>query len=195
MMTSYCVMKPITIFDQRFSYMHQHLSQIIEVAKENAPDRVNVKGYFAWSLWDNFEWDKCFNPGVLRSLLPRSLQPQPMDRAVGRSASSFVSDDFSTRSASSSSKGSNAFRRTYAFNLSRRQLESQYEEDEDYEDEDKDYESNIEEDEGSDKYSDPAHGATDNSNESEEEEPKPVVTSYPARCYMQAPTKCTELKK
>ncbi|KAM7523337.1 hypothetical protein LguiA_013239 [Lonicera macranthoides] len=208
---------------QRFSYMHQHLSQIVEVTKESAPERVDVKGYFAWTLWDCFEWEKSWDrssevryglihvdfennlkrmpkfsahwfkyilqkqprkkrrqPGVIKHTGPRdvttrahptsnvstrSLQPQVMDRAVGMS----ISDEFSTRSASS--LGSNAFERTNSSNLSRRQLESEYEEDEeDEEDEDEEDESYLEELEASDVDSDPAHGSLDEEEEEEEEE-------------------------
>jgi beta-glucosidase len=38
--------------DQRLTYLQQHLSAL-ERAMESG---VNVRGYFAWSLMDNFEW-------------------------------------------------------------------------------------------------------------------------------------------
>ncbi|KAK1266614.1 Beta-glucosidase 12 [Acorus gramineus] len=38
--------------DYRIDYHHQHLKQVQRAIKEG----VNVKGYFAWSLLDNFEW-------------------------------------------------------------------------------------------------------------------------------------------
>ncbi|KAK1266618.1 Beta-glucosidase 12 [Acorus gramineus] len=38
--------------DTRIDYYHQHLQQIRRAIKEG----VDVRGYFAWSLLDNFEW-------------------------------------------------------------------------------------------------------------------------------------------
>ncbi|KAJ0973086.1 hypothetical protein J5N97_021045 [Dioscorea zingiberensis] len=39
--------------DMRQNYLSAHLAQILEAIREGA----NVKGYFAWSLVDNFEWE------------------------------------------------------------------------------------------------------------------------------------------
>jgi beta-glucosidase len=38
--------------DQRYRYLQQHLAMVDKAAEEG----VCVKGYFAWSLMDNFEW-------------------------------------------------------------------------------------------------------------------------------------------
>ncbi|KAK3204356.1 hypothetical protein Dsin_018402 [Dipteronia sinensis] len=37
----------------RIRYYHGHLSSILEAIKEG----VNIKGYYAWSFFDDFEWD------------------------------------------------------------------------------------------------------------------------------------------
>lgn len=37
----------------RIRYMHDHLSYLAKAMKEG----VNLKGYYAWSFWDDFEWD------------------------------------------------------------------------------------------------------------------------------------------
>lgn len=42
----------------RWEYIRAHLEQIHRAMEEGAP----VKGYFYWSLLDNFEWDKGFGP-------------------------------------------------------------------------------------------------------------------------------------
>lgn len=39
---------------ERESFIHQHLLQIHEVIEAGVP----VRGYFVWSLFDNFEWNK-----------------------------------------------------------------------------------------------------------------------------------------
>ncbi|XP_021803430.1 beta-glucosidase 13-like, partial [Prunus avium] len=41
------------IDNQRVDYYHRHLDYLNIAIK----DGVNVKGYFAWSLFDNFKWD------------------------------------------------------------------------------------------------------------------------------------------
>jgi len=43
---------------QRIKYFKDYLSQILRAKKEG----VNVKGYFPWSLTDNFEWAEGFHP-------------------------------------------------------------------------------------------------------------------------------------
>lgn len=42
---------------KRVSYLHDHLSCVL-AAKQH--DKVDVKGYFVWSLLDNFEWNQGF---------------------------------------------------------------------------------------------------------------------------------------
>ncbi|KAJ7949108.1 Beta-glucosidase [Quillaja saponaria] len=37
----------------RIRYLHGHLSYLLKAIKEG----VNVKGYYAWTFWDDFEWD------------------------------------------------------------------------------------------------------------------------------------------
>ncbi len=44
--------------DQRGRFIQEHLRWVYKAIQEN----VNVKGYFYWSLLDNFEWDKGFWP-------------------------------------------------------------------------------------------------------------------------------------
>ncbi|MGW3995230.1 family 1 glycosylhydrolase [Amycolatopsis sp. NPDC004772] len=39
--------------DDRIAYFEEHLTAAASAAEAGAP----VKGYFAWSLLDNFEWD------------------------------------------------------------------------------------------------------------------------------------------
>ncbi len=43
---------------QRSSFIQQHLLRV----KQALDQGVNIKGYFYWSLLDNFEWDKGFGP-------------------------------------------------------------------------------------------------------------------------------------
>jgi beta-glucosidase len=48
------VMKGRVHDEQRLDYIRQHVKQMALAMKDGA----NIKGYFAWSLMDNFEWDK-----------------------------------------------------------------------------------------------------------------------------------------
>ncbi|MEO6231135.1 MAG: GH1 family beta-glucosidase [Ferruginibacter sp.] len=41
----------------RIDYFHQHLQAVLKAKKEG----VNIKGYFAWTLMDNFEWSEGYN--------------------------------------------------------------------------------------------------------------------------------------
>ncbi|WP_410567473.1 GH1 family beta-glucosidase [Amycolatopsis sp. cmx-4-61] len=43
--------------DDRIAYFEEHLTAVASAAEAGAP----VKGYFAWSLLDNFEWDNGLN--------------------------------------------------------------------------------------------------------------------------------------
>ncbi len=43
---------------KRAAFIKDHLSWAFKAMK----DGVNLKGYFYWSLIDNFEWDKGFTP-------------------------------------------------------------------------------------------------------------------------------------
>ncbi|KAL3522195.1 hypothetical protein ACH5RR_015029 [Cinchona calisaya] len=46
-----------SIYDhQRVSFLHDHLSFVKEAKRQ----KVNVQGYFVWSLLDNFEWNAGF---------------------------------------------------------------------------------------------------------------------------------------
>jgi len=40
--------------DARIDYFQQHLQAVLKAKKEG----VNIKGYFAWTLMDNFEWSE-----------------------------------------------------------------------------------------------------------------------------------------
>jgi beta-glucosidase len=42
--------------DTRVDFYHRHLLSLLRAVREGA----NVKGYFAWSLLDNFEWGNGF---------------------------------------------------------------------------------------------------------------------------------------
>jgi len=42
---------------ERIHYFQQHLQAMLRAKKEG----VNIKGYFAWTLMDNFEWSEGFN--------------------------------------------------------------------------------------------------------------------------------------
>ncbi len=44
--------------EQRIRYLHDHLTQVHHAIN----DGVDVKGYFAWSLMDNFEWALGYDP-------------------------------------------------------------------------------------------------------------------------------------
>jgi beta-glucosidase len=47
------------IYDQeRINFFREYLTQVLKAKKEG----VNVKGYFVWSLLDNFEWAEGYNP-------------------------------------------------------------------------------------------------------------------------------------
>ena len=41
---------------ERIAYFRDHLKAVLKAKKEG----VNVKGYFAWTLMDNFEWSEGF---------------------------------------------------------------------------------------------------------------------------------------
>ena len=43
--------------EKRIAYYESHLKSLLKAKK----DGVNVKGYFAWTLTDNFEWNEGFN--------------------------------------------------------------------------------------------------------------------------------------
>jgi len=42
---------------ERESFIHQHLLQVHEVIEAGVP----VRGYFVWSLLDNFEWNRGYS--------------------------------------------------------------------------------------------------------------------------------------
>jgi beta-glucosidase len=42
---------------ERIDYFQQHLQAVLKAKNEG----VNIKGYFAWTLMDNFEWTEGFN--------------------------------------------------------------------------------------------------------------------------------------
>jgi len=44
--------------EKRANFIINHLKWVHQAIKEG----VNVRGYFHWSLLDNFEWDKGFEP-------------------------------------------------------------------------------------------------------------------------------------
>ena len=43
---------------ERIEYFQQHLKALLKAKKEG----VNIKGYFAWTLMDNFEWSEGYRP-------------------------------------------------------------------------------------------------------------------------------------
>ena len=43
---------------ERINYFNQHLQAMLKAKKEG----VNIKGYFAWTLMDNFEWSEGYHP-------------------------------------------------------------------------------------------------------------------------------------
>jgi beta-glucosidase len=43
---------------ERIRYLHEHVGQ---VARARAAG-VDVRGYFAWTMWDNFEWAEGYGP-------------------------------------------------------------------------------------------------------------------------------------
>ncbi|AWH84662.1 beta-glucosidase [Flavobacterium album] len=44
--------------DQRIQYINDHLKQVLNAKNEG----VNVRGYFVWTLLDNFEWAEGYHP-------------------------------------------------------------------------------------------------------------------------------------
>ncbi|KAF5736406.1 beta-glucosidase [Tripterygium wilfordii] len=51
--------KEIVKDGMRIKYYHRHLYSLLQSIKEGA----NVKGYYAWSLFDDFEWDAGYTVG------------------------------------------------------------------------------------------------------------------------------------
>jgi len=47
-----------TLDIKRINYLDQHIKQVFRARHEG----VNVNGYFAWSLIDNFEWKEGYRP-------------------------------------------------------------------------------------------------------------------------------------
>ncbi|WP_301928247.1 GH1 family beta-glucosidase [Ferruginibacter sp.] len=43
---------------ERIAYFKQHLQAVLKAKKEG----VNIRGYFAWTLMDNFEWSEGYHP-------------------------------------------------------------------------------------------------------------------------------------
>jgi beta-glucosidase len=43
---------------ERLNYLQEHIAQVLKAQREG----VNVKGYFVWTLMDNFEWAEGFHP-------------------------------------------------------------------------------------------------------------------------------------
>jgi beta-glucosidase len=43
---------------ERLNYLQEHIAQVLKAQSEG----VNVKGYFVWTLMDNFEWAEGFHP-------------------------------------------------------------------------------------------------------------------------------------
>jgi len=43
---------------ERLQYLKDHIAQVLQAKREG----VNVKGYFVWTLMDNFEWAEGFHP-------------------------------------------------------------------------------------------------------------------------------------
>jgi beta-glucosidase len=44
--------------ERRISYLQSHLEQVLKAKNEG----VNVKGFFVWTLLDNFEWAEGYHP-------------------------------------------------------------------------------------------------------------------------------------
>jgi beta-glucosidase len=43
---------------ERMQYLKDHIAEVLKAKKEG----VNVKGYFVWTLLDNFEWAEGYHP-------------------------------------------------------------------------------------------------------------------------------------
>ena len=48
----------IIVDDERIQYIHDHLFELMKINKKLE----KVKGYFVWSLTDNFEWSHGYRP-------------------------------------------------------------------------------------------------------------------------------------
>ncbi|MCU0666466.1 MAG: glycoside hydrolase family 1 protein [Candidatus Omnitrophica bacterium] len=67
----------------RWEFIRSHLEQVLEAIKQGA----KVKGYFYWSLLDNFEWDKGFAPrfGLVKvdyNTFEREIRPSALKYAL-----------------------------------------------------------------------------------------------------------------
>ncbi|KAA8549628.1 hypothetical protein F0562_001354 [Nyssa sinensis] len=68
------------IDDMRIEYHRDHLSFL----RQAIEDGVNVKGYFAWSFLDNFEWSEAYNVrfGMIHVDYKNGLARYPKDSAI-----------------------------------------------------------------------------------------------------------------